>query len=622
MTDLKTNLETVTRDKAVAPEMLRQTGPVESNCAASTVNPHHLLKGESASAPKPASGLNRRKFLGQAGAAATLAAGALARPPLAFAQSAINHSACSPQAAPSAAAQRVWQSYQARVAAATRQAAIPVPPHTTNGDESRYPDKSGTYSKGLLQDGYGRVNLRAFNTLRAALNSGHPADFERIIMGGTRTLNGPQGALAFGMEGTDGAQFGNAPSPANQERAVVVPPPPAVASAAYGTELVELYWCSLLRDVAFTDYANSATAFLAANELSGMPSYTGPRDRHGHVTPDLLSRGAFPGETVGPYISQFFITPTYFGQQPMSQVMRTYVPSMDYMTDLTTWQAVQSGIDTGLANLPDSQGRYVRNGRDLAAFTHVDVLYQAYFTALLVLNTLGVPLNPGSPYANSRTQNGFCTFGAPDFAASLGEIAARALDVVWYQKWMVHLRHRPESGGGIVHLTATGQGNTLDAQLNGNVMNSLAVQESSSQYGTYLLSQAFPEGSPTHPAYPTGHGTVAGACITLLKFFFDGSYVIPRPLVPASDGLSLAYYTGNDAGQLTVNGELNKLAHNVTFGHGIHAGIHWRSDSDQAMMLGEALAISVLQDKAQCYNEKFTISFTKLDGSTATISNR
>jgi hypothetical protein len=158
--------------------------------------------------------------------------------------------------------------------------------------------------------------------------------------------------------------------------------------------------------------------------------------------------------------------------------------------------------------------------------------------------------------------------------------------------------------------------------VNNNVLNSQAVQSSFNKYGTYLLSQAFPEGSPTHPAYPTGHGMVAGACITLLKFFFDGNFVIPNPLVPTSDGLSLVPYLGNDAGQITVNGELNKLAHNVSFGHGIHAGIHWRSDSDSSMVLGEALAISILQDKARCYNEKFTISFTKLDGTQATISNR
>lgn len=582
----------------------------------------HLLETESPSAEKMPSGLNRRKFLGQAGTAATIAAGALARPSAVFAQSGDSRGPGRVSPPAGVVNARVMQSFENRVLAATREALIPVPQHTTNGDETRYADKSGTYSKGLLQDGPGRVNLNAFRSLKTALNSGRPSDFEQIILGGTRLQNGPQGALAFGLEGTDAVQFGNAPSPSNQENVVIVPPPPAVASAAYGTELVELYWGSLLRDVAFTDYSNNATALQAAQELSGMPSYAGPRDGSGRVTPDLLFRGAFPGETVGPYISQLFITPTSFGQQEMSQQMTTYLPNIDYMTDLTTWQEVQNGIDTGLRDQLDSEARFQYNGRTLSAYTHVDVLYQAYFTALLVLNSLGAPLNPGNPYLHSRTQNGFSTFGQPDFAASLGGLAARALDVVWYHKWLVHLRHRPESGGGIVHLMETGQGNTINAHVNNNVLNSQAVQSSFSRYGSYLLSQAFPEGSPTHPAYPTGHGVVGGACITLLKFFFDGNFVIPSPLVPTNDGLSLVAYTGHDAGQITVNGELNKLAHNVSFGHGIQAGIHWRSDSDQSMVLGEALAISILQDRAQTYNERFTVSFTKLDGTTATISNQ
>src|SRR6516162_6601347 len=38
--------------------------------------------------------------------------------------------------------------------------------------------------------------------------------------------------------------------------------------------------------------------------------------------------------------------------------------------------------------------------------------------------------------------------------------------------------------------------------------------------------------APTHPCYPTGHGTVGGACITAIKFFFDGSQRI-RPLLLA-----------------------------------------------------------------------------------------
>ena len=297
----------------------------------------HPPPSQHSSTQKTPTGLNRRKFLGQAGAAAAVATGALAKPAAAFGQSSNSKGNGPATTSAFATNKRGAQAFAVRLAAATREALIPVPGHATNGDEARYPDKSGTYSKGLLQDGYGLVNLNAFQSFKTALNTGNPLDFENIILGGTRTLNGPQGAFAFGMEGSDGVQFGSAPSPANQESVVVVPPAPAVASAAYGTELVELYWGSLLRDVAFTDYASDSTAKLAATELSGMASYAGPRDSHGQVTPDLLFRGAFPGETVGPYISQLFITPTFFGQQQLSQQMTTYLPGIDYMTDLTTW---------------------------------------------------------------------------------------------------------------------------------------------------------------------------------------------------------------------------------------------------------------------------------------------
>jgi hypothetical protein len=40
------------------------------------------------------------------------------------------------------------------------------------------------------------------------------------------------------------------------------------------------------------------------------------------------------------------------------------------------------------------------------------------------------------------------------------------------------------------------------------------------------------------------------------------------------------------------------------------------------MVLGEATAISFLQDQAKTFNEKFTTHFIKLDGTTATISNQ
>ena len=362
-------------------------------------------------------------------------------------------------------------------------------------------------------------------------------------------------------------------------------------------------------------------AITAAKELTNFPDYTGPRNNF-HVTANLLFRGGlgstFAGETVGPYVSQFMLIPTALGTQPISQQWRVFLPGQDFLTTFSEWLNVQNGGSTGLTAAMDPQVRYPRNGRDLTAFAHVDVLSQAYFVALLALTTMNAPLNPGNPYIGSRTQGGFGTFGGGDFASTINEVASRALKAVWFQKWYVHRRLRPEATSGLVHLIKTGQGSNVSCNLNSTFLNSQAVQQSFSKYGTYLLSQAYPEGCPTHPSYPTGHGTVGGACITVLKFFFNGNFVIPNPVMSSDDGLSLQPYTGS---QLTVNGELAKLGHNVSFGHGIHAGIHYRSDTDQSLLLGEAVALGVLRDKAACYHEKFSVTLTKFDGTTTTISN-
>jgi hypothetical protein len=488
------------------------------------------------------------------------------------------------------------------------------PEQIDNGDEARYPDKCGTYTKGIEQDAIGRVDLAAYQTFRAALDSGNPADFDSIILGGPRTLNGPQGGLAFPMECLDSSQF-------------VVPPAPALASEVYATELVELYWASLLRDVAFSDYGSSSVAVMAANELSTLPVYAGPRNSSNQVTTDLLFRGGFPGETVGPYLSQFLVQDTSMGALPITQKYITNIPGVDFMLDPTNFQLVQNGQPTpGQSLTPVASPLYLHDGRGLAAFTHIDVLFQAYFTAYLVLNTINTgnspaPLNPGNPYNGDKTQNGFATLGQPDIAATLATAASAALKAVWYQKWFVHLRHRPESGGAIVYLTNTPSAGSVEGKLSPTVLKSQAVKTSFATNSSYFLSQAFPEGSPTHPAYPTGHGAVAGACITILKFFFDGGFVMPTPVVPSSDGKSTTPYTGPGAGSLTVNGELNKIAHNISFGHGILAGIHWRSDTDTSIQLGEAVALSLLRDLAKTYNEKFSVQLQKVDGTTVTISN-
>jgi hypothetical protein len=84
----------------------------------------------------------------------------------------------------------------------------------------------------------------------------------------------------------------------------------------------------------------------------------------------------------------------------------------------------------------------------------------------------------------------------------------------------------------------------------------------------------YPEGCPTHPAYPADHAVIAGACVTVLKAFFNESFIIPSPVVASPDGRSLMPYAGSN---LTVGGELNKLAADIAFGRNT-ASVHWRSD--------------------------------------------
>lgn len=130
---------------------------------------------------------------------------------------------------------------------------------------------------------------------------------------------------------------------------------------------------------------------------------------------------------------------------------------------------------------------------------------------------------------------------------------------------------------------------------------------------------AYPEGSPTHPSYGSGHATVAGACVTILKAWFDESWVIPKPVMANDDGTELISYSGTDAGMITVGGELNKLASNISIARNA-AGVHWLSDYTESIKLGEQVAIGILQEQAITYNEDSSFSLTKFDGNKIKIS--
>ncbi len=476
--------------------------------------------------------------------------------------------------------------------------------HPANVDEHLYPNKIGNYSKGLPHNNDGTVVLSAYEALLKAVNNGNNLDFNTIPMGGDRKLTNPQAGLAFDLEGPDA-------------HALVQPPAPSFASREQAAEISENYWMALLRDVPFSEYATNPIANAAANDLTSYGAdFKGAKD-NGFVTTSNLFRGITPNDKTGPYLSQFFYQPCNFGANKLEQKITTALPGLNYMTDFATWLHVQRGINQPPTIL-DATPRYMRNGRDIGQWVHIDVLFQAYFHGFLILAGLNAPFDDGNPYRFNPTQDGFGTFGGPHIATLLCEVSTRALKAVWYQKWFVHRRLRPEVQAARVHRTMnSGAGYPVHPEI-------LASLSSGSRLGGFmpggnaLLPMAFSEGSPTHPAYGAGHATVAGACVTILKAWFNESTRLvdlgATPLTPTDDGLDLQIYSDSDAGDLTVGGELNKLAANVAVGRNI-AGVHWRSDATESMKLGEQIAIGILREQRACYNEEFSgFSLAKFDG--------
>jgi len=140
--------------------------------------------------------------------------------------------------------------------------------------------------------------------------------------------------------------------------------------------------------------------------------------------------------------------------------------------------------------------------------------------------------------------------------------------------------------------------------------------------GSFLHPQELNGGSPTHPDPPAGHAFTAGACVTMLKAGFEiGTPDNPKPwpiqpVQPSADGLSLVPTSDT----LTVLGELNKLAANISEGRNM-SGIHTRIGGNSlGMTWGEEVAISVLEEHAATYPESFGgFTLTKFDGTTITI---
>lgn len=386
-----------------------------------------------------------------------------------------------------------------------------------------------------------------------------------------------------------------------------------------------------------------------------------------------LFRGSTEGAKRGPIVSQFMLIGTksrqdetrtpedgYIedGAQSIDQRVDLAAEGLDFMRSWTDWLAIQRGARPATEAEDFVGTRFIKTPRDMATYVHFDQLYQAYLSACLILLGNSPKLDPGFPIDRDRGVNseGFATFGGPHILSIMPEVASRALRAARRQKFQVHRRARPEVLAARLTQVANNAAGSMDQMAKAKLHAMLKEMGHGSKYHpqkpamlltwiaemnaaedhtiecdtitagyTYLLPMAFREGSPMHAAYGAGHATVAGACVTILKAFFDpdwklsegtsmDGFVVPDAegnLIPAEDQAGFA--------QTTVAQELDKLAANISIGRNM-AGVHYYTDYYDSLRMGERVAIGMLEEQLLAYTECVSMSLTGFDGEKITIS--
>lgn len=393
---------------------------------------------------------------------------------------------------------------------------------------------------------------------------------------------------------------------------IVIPNSPEPTSAQAAAEMLEVYAMALSRDIPFdqwstdTDIANIVSYLnLVKNDL-GAP--VDPQTQQ--ITPATLFRGPTVGDLIGPYLSQFLLLDAQMGSFFMPQKYQSADPEVNYLTTVPDFLSKWSNPTPAVRLIGDS--RYLITPRDCANYIHLDFPWQPFYVAASVLLKNGIPF---SFTTTNRVGGKFINLGAVDLFNLMSEAGKLGMNSTWMYKWC-QMRYRPEEMAYQIHLKKT-EGNGLNfpaSLLNNEILNLIFAQN-----GNYLCSQAYPEGCPNHPAYPSGHATLAGAMVTILKAFFKCDATL-QAKIPSSDGSTLENLIEN--GQqvvLKVGDELNKLACNCA-AFRCFAGIHYRADMN-GMYVGEQVAIQLLQEMSTRYEGNVTFSFKKFDGSTVKISN-
>ena len=390
-----------------------------------------------------------------------------------------------------------------------------------------------------------------------------------------------------------------------------------VDSEAGAFEMAEVYAKAILRDIPFCEYDSNSDVNTIRSALNEYSDFTTAPLESGSISSKLLFRGNSVDENLGPYISQLLYRDFNYGNMTIQQ---KYKSEADYVSSLTKseWLDIQNGKVNG--SVSQSTEKYAYNGRVLGSMVHSDPLYQFYYNASLILLQNGV-----TPSAfTTNTSTAWTSAGGPCILASVSHVCLGALRCAWNAKWNLGMKIRPEVYAQRLDLveevsfdsSAVPGLDTMYSLLRDNMKTEIKNKNNSvsGNSNLYLLMQ-YPEGSPTHPSHPAGHAVVAGAAVTVLKSMFNchetdevTKKVWPIQAIHSLDGNNLVDYNEADSSTMTIIGEINKLASNVSLGRDFGA-VHYRCDGDCGIVLGENFAISYLLDLAKELHESQNGSF-------------
>ncbi len=449
-------------------------------------------------------------------------------------------------------------------------------------DPSREPRAVGVaaFTKSFAHDANGVVDPEAFRQFERACASGVVSDWEALPIKNEIRLVNP--LASYSWKSAAGAD-------PLAHQVIALPPFPRLESIELAEQALELYWMALLRDVPLWDYSRSSLVREAVAELR-------TTSLNANTTADTLFRLNSPGERSGHYLSQFLWMTIPYGAHITYQQYRSAHRGVEFMTKREEYLRVANGEwPVGIMN-HYADPLYTRTGRDLGEYVHWDFSCQSFVDAASIL--IGNPHRPreamsrANPYKSSRSMNGFVSFGPAYAYNMMGSVSDCAMRACWYEKWIRHRALRPEAYGALVDRVARGE-SAGSVGIHPMIANTDAVKRVRAKFGSALLPQAYPEGAPAHPSYPSGHAAIAGACVTVLKALFDEKREIRFPVQPTNDGRDWEALD-TTLPRPTVGGELNKLAANVAMGRNF-AGIHWRSDAEQGLRLGESVALAWLR---------------------------